>query len=115
MRLSSCCALVGGIMVGVTSLSLAQTASMPDLQQRFLSLVDDFADKYKSTPNDMAKGALRAQRAKEICALLKKPFKVQDWRGTVVKLSSNNEGKGVLVVELNKSPPRRLGIMHFLI
>jgi len=89
-------------MVGVTSLSLAQTASMPDLQQRFLSLVDDFADKYKSAPNDMAKGALRAQRAKEICALLKKPFKVQGWRGTVAKLSSNNEGKGVLVVDLNK-------------
>ena len=36
MRFLSCCALVAAVMIGMTSLSLAQTASMPNLQQRFL-------------------------------------------------------------------------------
>lgn len=49
----------------------------------------------------MAQGALRPQRAKAICDLLKNG-KITDWVGTVQKLSSNNAGKGVLSVSMSK-------------
>lgn len=88
--------------LAVSSAAIAQAPGMPDKQQQFLSIVDAFATKYKAAPNDMAKGALRPQRAKALCDLLKS-VKVTDWAGTVRKLSSNNEGKGVLVVTLNRA------------
>jgi len=81
--------------------AFAQTPPIPDQQQQFLSIVDDFAAKYKAAPNDMAKGGLRPQRAKAICDLMKNP-KVTDWVGTVRELSSNSAGKGVLVVSMSK-------------
>ena len=56
---------------------------------------DRFVRAYAEAQNDMAKGATRQQRAKAICAAIKSPM-VRDWIGTVYKLSSNNEGKGVL-------------------
>ena len=84
-----------------SSSSFAQSPSVPESQQKFLSLMDDFAAKYKAAPNEMAQGALRPQRAKAVCALLKNG-RVKDWVGTVQKLSSNNEGKGVLYISMSK-------------
>ncbi len=85
------------------SSGFAQSLPIPADQQKFLSIVDDFADKYKSAQNEMAQGALRPQRAKAICALLgPKKGQVKDWVGTVQRLSSNNEGKGVLEVSMSK-------------
>jgi hypothetical protein len=81
--------------------AMAQSPPLPEQQQKFLSIIDDFAEKYKSAKNEMAQGALRVQRAKAICDLFKGP-NVKDWVGTVQKLSSNNEGKGVLNVSMSK-------------
>lgn len=80
--------------------STAQLA-IPDQQEKFLSIVDDFAEKYRAAPNDLAKGALRPQRAKAVCDLLRDET-VRDWVGTVQLLSSNNEGKGVLDVSISR-------------
>jgi hypothetical protein len=49
--------------------------------------------------NDMAKGAARPARAKEICTAVR-PGRVSGWIGTVETLSSNNDGKGVLSVRV---------------
>jgi hypothetical protein len=79
----------------------APSPPLPEQQQKFLSINDDFAAKYRSAANEMAQGALRVQRASAICSLFQSPT-VKDWVGTVQTLSSNNEGKGVLNVSMNK-------------
>ena len=53
--------------------AMAQSPSLPEQQQKFLSIIDDFAEKYKSAKNEMAQGALRVQRANAICDLFKGP------------------------------------------
>lgn len=81
--------------------ALGKSPSIPDQQRQFLSIVDDFAAKYKAAPNDLAKGGLRPQRAKALCGLMRSPA-VENWVGTVKTLSSNNAGKGTLAVFLGK-------------
>ena len=48
----------------------------------------------------MAKGAVRPARATAICSLLRSA-QAKDWIGTVATLSSTNDGKGVLAVQLS--------------
>jgi hypothetical protein len=93
--------LLGNFLAFFLISGVASAVEMSAQQQQFLSIISDFAQKYDAAPNDMAKGALRPQRAKAICALLK-DLTIKDWVGTVSKLSSNNEGKGVLVIGLNE-------------
>ena len=50
-------------------LQLLAQSPIPEQQQNFLSIIDDFAD--KAAKNEMAQGALRSQRAKAICGVLK--------------------------------------------
>jgi len=73
---------------------------LPEQQEKFLSINDDFANKYKSAKNEMEQEALRVQRAKAICNLITRP-QVKDWVGTVQKVSSDGEGKGVLNVSMS--------------
>ena len=88
------------LVLFLASGDMALAADMPAEEQQFLSIISDFAQKYEAAPNDMAKGALRPQRAKAICAQLKN-LKVKDWVGTLKILSSNNDGMGIIIVALN--------------
>jgi hypothetical protein len=63
--------------------------------------VENARSVYKSGANDMAKGAARPLRAKELCALLRSPS-IRNWVGRVSKLSTNGDGKGVLEVQIDK-------------
>lgn len=72
-----------------------------DRQREFIDVLDDFAARYSQAPNEMAKGALRPQRAKAICSLMNRDVKVRGWVGEVKKMSSNNEGKGVIEISIS--------------
>lgn len=74
---------------------------MPESQRAFLAAVRRGQDAYKAGQNEMAKGAARPARARELCAALKSS-RADGWVGTVSQLSSNNEGKGVLSIRLGK-------------
>lgn len=74
---------------------------MPDRQQQFIDILDDFAARYSQAPNEMAQGALRPQRAKAICSLMNRDWQVRGWLGKVKKMSSNNEGKGVIEISIS--------------
>lgn len=89
------------VLVFAGSIAFAKSPPIPDQQRQFLSIVDDFAARYKAAPNDLVKGGLRPQRAKALCGLMKSPA-VENWVGTVKTLSSNNAGKGTLAVFLGK-------------
>lgn len=74
---------------------------MPEEEKVLIAAVVRAREAYRAGANDMAKGAARPARAQEICAALRSPI-ATDWVGAVERLSSNNDGKGVLAVSLAK-------------
>jgi hypothetical protein len=76
----------------------AAAGDMPQDQKQFIEVVERFHG--AKADSDMAKNATRLQRAKAICAAIRTPV-VQNWTGTVFKVSTNREGKGVLELTLS--------------
>lgn len=54
---------------------------------------------YENATNDMIKGGLRPDRGRALCQLMP-TLRVRNWRGTVYSLDSNNDGNGVLEIDL---------------
>jgi hypothetical protein len=75
------------------------TPPMPAAEKQLIAAVDKGRTTYVEGANDMAKGAARPARAKEICTFLK-DVQVRNWRGRVKILSSNSDGFGVLSVQI---------------
>jgi hypothetical protein len=73
---------------------------MPQDQKQFIDIVEHFDRAYAQTDNDITESATRLQRAKAICAAIRTPV-VRNCTGTVFKVSSNREGKGVLQLTLS--------------
>ncbi len=75
---------------------------MPADEQRFLAIIQQYASRYQEASNDLAKGALRPARAQALCEFFRNTpaLMATPWVGTVKSLSSNNDGKGVLAVQL---------------
>lgn len=90
---------LAGVMAGMLAGRAMAQAPMPADQQRFLALVDRFAEAYRTAPNDMARGAVRPERARALCAAVR-GLSVRGWVGTVETLSSTNDGRGVLALRL---------------
>jgi hypothetical protein len=78
----------------------AAAGDIPQDQKQFIEIVERFHGAYTQADNDKAKDATRLQRAKAICAAIRTPL-VQNWTGTVFKVSSNREDKGVLELTLS--------------
>src|SRR6516164_2551774 len=89
-----------GVIILLAGLCQAAAAAEIQDQQQFIELVERFHGVYTRTDNDIAKDASRLQRAKAICAAVRTPL-VHNWTGTVFKVSSNREGKGVLELTLS--------------
>ncbi|MDD2794384.1 hypothetical protein [Acidocella sp.] len=91
--------------------AIQQTAApavpVPPMEAKIISIVNDYAAKYDAAPNQMAQGALRPARAREICHVMAAlngaadPFQLNNWVGIVQTLSSNNDGKGVLAIAIS--------------
>ena len=73
--------------------------AMPAEQVSFIEAVVSSREAYRKAPNELAKGGVRAQRREKVCGALKS-IAVTGWLGRIVELESNNEGKGVLAVEI---------------
>ena len=73
----------------------------PAREVALVRTIDDFSARYRDAPNEMAQGALRYARAREICSDLKNRTLAKLWAGTVETLSSNNDGRGVLAIRLS--------------
>jgi hypothetical protein len=72
---------------------------VPTEQAVFLKEIAAARQAYKDAKNDLVKGVARQERGKAICAAV--PDKeVQNWVGSIHKLSSNGDGFGVVSVEL---------------
>jgi hypothetical protein len=71
-----------------------------EVETLLIAAVEKAGAAYATGANDMAKGAARPARAKEICAILKDNLYVINWPGKVEKLSSNSDGLGVLSIQI---------------
>jgi hypothetical protein len=81
---------------------LAQDArGVPQQQLDFLKIIEDARQAYASGQNDMQKGAARPNRARALCNLLR-TRRVEGWVGTVTQLTTNNEGKGVISLDVGR-------------
>jgi hypothetical protein len=78
----------------------AQGSPVPAKEQAFIQAVLAARSAYEEAANDMAKGGTRAARRTAICRVLQGSAAVTGWTGTIDKLSSNSDGKGVLAVRL---------------
>jgi len=75
-------------------------AMAADAEAQILSIVSTFAQRYRDASNDMARGAERPARARELCRVATS-LRAENWTGTVTTLSSSSGGQGVLAVSLD--------------
>jgi len=75
------------------------TVADADTEARFIKTVAQYKAAYGNALNDMQKGALRPQRGRELCRIMP-GVEVRNWYGTVHSLSSNNDGNGVIEIDL---------------
>jgi hypothetical protein len=73
---------------------------LPAGEQAVLRVVRAEAQRYEAAPNEMARGAIRPERARALCAALPGGA-AQNWAGTIETLTSNNAGDGVLAIRLD--------------
>ena len=91
---------VARVAVPATVATATPVMPMPAVEAQFIAILDAGAHRFAAGANDMAKGAARPARGRAVCALFKYASGA-DWVGTVSKLSSNSDGKGVLVVRIS--------------
>jgi hypothetical protein len=73
--------------------------TIPNAERLLITAVEKAREAYAAGANDMARGAARPARAREICAVLTSP-QIANWVGTIETLSSNSDGLGVLSVQI---------------
>lgn len=78
-----------------------ESVPTPPQQEKFNQIIQKYAEAFATAENEMAAGAQRSRRAKEICGILKK-HSIKDWTGFITELSSNGDGLGVLTIETGK-------------
>jgi hypothetical protein len=74
---------------------------LPQLQISFLKVIDDARQTYANGQTDLQKGAARPARARALCALLAGQ-RIAGWVGTVADLRTNNEGRGVISIDVGQ-------------
>jgi hypothetical protein len=75
---------------------------MPENEAALVSIVERYRRAFDAAPNGMAQGALRPERATEICVVIPRT-PVRNWIGTVSSLSATNDGRGVLQVTISQN------------
>ena len=79
----------------------AQSRGMPADERALIAAAEKGRAAFETGANEMAKGAARPARARDICATFASSLRAVNWIGKVASLSSNGEGKGVLAVEIS--------------
>ena len=79
--------------------SPSQPTAIPERQQQLCALVTSFAQRYKAEPrrNELRRSQIRAARTR---ALIESTPQVEGWVGTLVNVTTNGDGKGVVSVKL---------------
>jgi hypothetical protein len=77
-----------------------EPTSNAELESRLIQTVQEGRARYASGTTEVQQGAARPMRAQAICKVLPSSKSVINWIGTVRRLSTNTDGKGILVIEI---------------
>lgn len=75
----------------------------PATEATIASIVASYAEQYSNAPNEMIAGGTRPARAQALCRDLPRSLAVNRWIGRISTLSSNEQGKGVLVLRVSNN------------
>lgn len=67
-------------------------------EKRFIDIVEEIQQKHSSSKNELQKSMARDERKKLLSNI--NIYEVNNWVGTITKLDTNNDGKGILVVKI---------------
>ncbi|HLJ64408.1 MAG TPA: hypothetical protein VKT70_09895 [Stellaceae bacterium] len=88
--------------VATSSVAAQPGPEIPPEEAKFVSAILEARKAFGAAANDMAKGGVRAQRRDALCKALPM-ISVKNWVGQIDTLSSNSEGKGVLIITIGKN------------
>ncbi|MCY1707329.1 hypothetical protein [Pannonibacter sp. SL95] len=74
----------------------------PAEQVAMIAAIETAKAQFQQATNDLAKGGVRRERAKAICAA-QTSRKIKNWSGTVDQLTTNGDGLGVISVKLSET------------
>jgi len=72
---------------------------IPNAEAGLISLSEQIREQYASAKNELQKSVLRDQRKNQLANL--GLTRVSNWVGTISKLDTNSDGKGMLVIKLS--------------
>lgn len=72
---------------------------LPAAESQFISIVSEAQRESRQVENDMQRGGVKAKRDSALCQQMSSLL-VSDWVGTVTKVDSNSDGKGVFYVNI---------------
>jgi hypothetical protein len=75
----------------------------PDKEQKFIDLINKYADLYKKAPNGVDKSKVWRDRDAQIDADKFMGSTITDWVGTVKDVGNNNEGNGVIIIAVTNN------------
>jgi Flp pilus assembly protein TadD len=76
---------------------------LPTSEAEFINVVSTAQHGSPQAENDMQRGGIKATRDENICRVLASiNFRAEDWVGTVKKIDSNSDGKGVMAISLSR-------------
>lgn len=91
----------GGSGGGTSSGGGASAASivLPPMEARLIEIASTAQFESRKADNDMQRGGIKSKRDKALCESITS-LAVMDWIGTIKKIDSNSDGKGVLEIEI---------------
>lgn len=93
-----------GTKTSVTPTAALNPPALPPSEADFVNVVATAQRGSPQAENDMQRGGIKATRDEGICRVLASvDFRAQDWIGTVTKVDSNSDGKGVLAISISKN------------
>ena len=69
---------------------------------QFISAIGEAKAAYDNAANGMLKGATRPARGRKLCEILV-AYEIKDWTGEIYRLSSNNEGHGIVTIKVARN------------
>jgi len=82
--------------------SSPQTAlALPISQKNFISAVDEFSQRFRSTANELQQSSLRDERRVALMSSLDSSLTVKGWKGTLTRLETNTDGHAIISVRLS--------------
>ena len=81
------------------SANVASALVLPAAESQFISIVSAAQSASRQVENDMQRGGVKAKRDNALCQQMPSSS-VSNWVGTVAKVDSNSDGKGVFYVNI---------------